>query len=425
MAELKQKIYLASQEALNAHVNNADVHVTTQNKEDWDAAKTHADSNHARVDATKVEKSQTNGNIVVDEQEMNVYTHPEYTAKDADLYKVAVDATGHVNSTTAVTKEDIAALGVAITDTTYEEATQSEAGLMSAEDKTKLDGVAENANNYVHPESGVEAGTYKSVTVDAKGHVTSGTNPATIAEFGITDAYTKTEVEGELAKKANSNDAALTGTPTAPTAVKGTSTTQIATTEFVSTAISEAIAASDAMVFKGTVGTDGTVTVLPTDGVVVGDTYKVITALTVPAETSFTGAEAAATIGDLVVAMPDGKWIVVPSGDEDVTTVKYSTSAGDVTLDTSAKTGSIVVGEAAIKQVDSTIDDESKSTNLPTSAAVAAFVEGKGYVTTDTTYEDATESVSGLMSASDKTKLNKVQYTFGEDENGIFMELLV
>jgi hypothetical protein len=36
--------------------------------------------------------------------------------------------------------------------------------------------------------SGVTAGTYKSVTVDAKGRVTGGTNPTTLAGYGITDA---------------------------------------------------------------------------------------------------------------------------------------------------------------------------------------------------------------------------------------------
>ncbi len=36
--------------------------------------------------------------------------------------------------------------------------------------------------------SGATAGTYKSVTVDAKGRVTAGTNPTTLSGFGITDA---------------------------------------------------------------------------------------------------------------------------------------------------------------------------------------------------------------------------------------------
>jgi hypothetical protein len=36
--------------------------------------------------------------------------------------------------------------------------------------------------------SGATAGTYKSVTVDAKGRVTAGTNPTTLSDYGITDA---------------------------------------------------------------------------------------------------------------------------------------------------------------------------------------------------------------------------------------------
>lgn len=47
---------------------------------------------------------------------------------------------------------------------------------------------------YTHPASGVTAGTYKSVTVDANGHVTAGTNPTTLAGYGITDAVKNTDV---------------------------------------------------------------------------------------------------------------------------------------------------------------------------------------------------------------------------------------
>lgn len=41
---------------------------------------------------------------------------------------------------------------------------------------------------YTHPNSGVSAGTYKSVTVDTNGHVTAGSNPTTLSGYGITDA---------------------------------------------------------------------------------------------------------------------------------------------------------------------------------------------------------------------------------------------
>ncbi|WP_367942337.1 hypothetical protein [Enterocloster citroniae] len=44
---------------------------------------------------------------------------------------------------------------------------------------------------YTHPSSGVTAGTYRSVTVNAQGHVTAGTNPTTLAGYGITDAAAK------------------------------------------------------------------------------------------------------------------------------------------------------------------------------------------------------------------------------------------
>ena len=56
-------------------------------------------------------------------------------------------------------------------------------------------GVAYSAS---HATSGVAAGTYKSVTVNETGHIISGTNPTTIAEYGITDAYTKTEIDNTI-----------------------------------------------------------------------------------------------------------------------------------------------------------------------------------------------------------------------------------
>ena len=47
------------------------------------------------------------------------YTHPTHTAYTSGLYKVTVDASGHVTAATAVTKSDITALGIPSTNTTY------------------------------------------------------------------------------------------------------------------------------------------------------------------------------------------------------------------------------------------------------------------------------------------------------------------
>ncbi|UZD98480.1 phage tail protein (plasmid) [Pseudomonas corrugata] len=48
--------------------------------------------------------------------------------------------------------------------------------------------------------TGIQPGAYKSVTVDKYGRVISGTNPTTLAGYGITDTYTKAEVEALIAQ---------------------------------------------------------------------------------------------------------------------------------------------------------------------------------------------------------------------------------
>ena len=110
-------------DTLNSHASNADIHVTTANKTNWNAAYTHSTSTHARTDATNVSDSTTNGNIKINGTETNVYSHPN---------------------------------------------------------------------------SGVVAGTYKRVTVNAQGHVTAGSNPTTLSGFGITDGEIKSDARAKL-----------------------------------------------------------------------------------------------------------------------------------------------------------------------------------------------------------------------------------
>jgi len=59
--------------------------------------------------------------------------------------------------------------------------------------------------------TGVSAGTYKSVTTDVYGRITAGTNPTTISGFGITDAYTKTEVDTSLSGKLSTSGGTMSG----------------------------------------------------------------------------------------------------------------------------------------------------------------------------------------------------------------------
>lgn len=70
----------------------------------------HSQSTHARTDATKTAKSSTNGNVLINDAETVVYTHPSYTNRASGLYKITVDALGHVSAATAVTGSDITGL---------------------------------------------------------------------------------------------------------------------------------------------------------------------------------------------------------------------------------------------------------------------------------------------------------------------------
>ncbi len=75
----------------------------------------------------------------------------------------------------------------------------------------------------------------------------------------------------------------------------------------------------------------------------------------------------------------------------------YTKSEVNALLDD--KVNIVDIGTAASKGVDTSISDGSTSPNLPTSEAVAAFVEGKGYVTTDndTTYSLSPDTVNNKI----------------------------
>ena len=146
------------------------------------------------------------------------------------------------------------------------------------------------------------------------------------------------------------NSPNFTGTPTAPTAPAGTNTTQIATTEFVNTAIGDL---SGAMIFKGTIGTNGTAgSTLPTTGVKVGDTYKIIT--------NGTYAGQVAKIGDMFIATATTPtWAYVPSGDDVSSLNKYAgLITGDSTTSTFTITHNLNTRDVLVNVYDSSTYEE-------------------------------------------------------------------
>lgn len=149
-----------------------------------------------------------------------------------------------------------------------------------------------------------------------------GSKPTTLSGYGITDAKiaSGTITLGSntitpLTSSSTLNAAKLSGTipsaVTATTQTAGDNSTKIATTAFVSSAIS---GLPTPMQFIGTVGTNGTTTWanLPAASGHNGHTYKVITAHT--AETG----KPAADVGDALISNGT-EWIVIPAGDETAT----------------------------------------------------------------------------------------------------------
>lgn len=134
--------------------------------------------------------------------------------------------------------------------------------------------------------SGVTAGTYRSVTVDAKGRVTAGTNPTTVSGYGITDFYS--QVISGFATGANST-------------VLNTDTLEVAI-EKLQGQVNARLTGNQTITLSGDVTGSGTTAITATlanSGVTAGTYNNSATAntpLTVDAKGRITGTGAAVTI---------------------------------------------------------------------------------------------------------------------------------
>lgn len=210
---------------------------------------------------------------------------------------------------------------------------------------------------------------------------------ATLANIGAASASEfstfKDSTNETLALKENKSSLKGGAYKAIDTSISTSSTsTNIPTTkavsDFVEARINAKISASDAMIYKGTLGTNGTITALPTKSSsplpLTGWTYKVITAGT------YAGQKC--EVGDMVVCLTDATssvdptWTVIQNNiDGAVITATTSSTDGHIVL-FSGTTGNKIKSSGA--GIVSTISD---SDNIPTSSAVKSFVEGKKYVT--------------------------------------------
>lgn len=115
-------------------------------------------------------------------------------------------------------------------------ATGSNDGLFSKEDKAKLDAIEENANNYIHPKSGVSVGTYLLTAVNEYGHVVGGSNPSTL-DISVSNALKfNNQTPDYYAPKANP---IFLGHPQSPTPDADSNDFSIANTKWVDSRITK------------------------------------------------------------------------------------------------------------------------------------------------------------------------------------------
>lgn len=342
-------------------------------------------------------QSSANGNLSVLGTDVEVYSHPTQTAYTSKgtatkVPQITTDSTGHVTSISEVTISGVTPASHASTATTYGIGTTS---------------------------------TYGHVKL-ATGDMNGATNTDGVA-------VSKNHTHSQYAPKASP---ALTGTPTAPTAADGTNTTQIATTAFVQSAVTQGLSVSDAMVYKGTITLGATSPGGLTVAADKGHTYKVV-ANGNTKEGYVDGVKVEA--GDMVICNTDStaaatssnystiaaKWDFVQGNTDGVVVGPASATSGNVVVFDGA-TGKLVkdggtLGTAAFKDVASSgnasttqvvMGNDSRLTDsrTPASHTHGNIQNGGALQTSDVTIASGDKLV--VTDSSDSNKVARASVSF-------------
>lgn len=297
------------------------------------------------------------------------------------------------------------------TNTTYSNATSSTAGLMSSADKAKLDGIASSANNYSLPDAttsvkgGVKVGS--GISVSGGTISTSLSNlgvTATAAELNYMDGVTsnvQSQLNGKLSTSGN--------------AASATKATQDSAGQQISTTYVKGVTASGrtVTVTKG----DGKTSTFQTQDTTYGNMGGASTSAAGRA-----GLVPAPSQGNANRYLrSDGTWQVPPDTNTTYSDMKGATSsaAGTHGLVPAPATGANnrylrSDGTWAVPpDTNTTYGVASTSANgllRQLNGNTSQYMRGDGTWATppNTTYSAATTSTAGLMSASDKTKLDGI-----------------
>lgn len=200
VGELGYDNYPSGGDAGRVYVGNGSINIPQANKSEVIAVDGKIDTHVVRVDnphaVTKAQVGLSNVDNTSDSSKNVLSASKLTTARTITLTgdvtgSVSFDGTANASITATIASNSVA-LG---TDTTGDYVASATAGNGIVITGT----VGEGWNPTISLTDVGIAGTYKSVTVDAQGRVTAGTNPTTISGYGITDAYTKAELNaGQL-----------------------------------------------------------------------------------------------------------------------------------------------------------------------------------------------------------------------------------
>lgn len=145
----------------------------------------------------------------------NKYIHPSHTAHNSGMYKVTIDAQGHVSSVAAIEKSDITALGIPAQDTTYQFADDYDGTTNKGATEATVRNAVSNAINALDKTENSTGGTNIEIQIVEENGLITAINVVTDNTVNATDV--NTAIETALANYGGFKVVELTsGTPPVP-----------------------------------------------------------------------------------------------------------------------------------------------------------------------------------------------------------------
>lgn len=358
--------------------------LTTALKTNYDAAYTHSTQAHAPANAQAniIETVKVNGSALTPNSkavDITVPTKVSQLTNDAGYKTTDNNTTYDLGANASATNGNVK-LNLIGSNSTADSVTIKGSGATTV--TTDADGnITINSTNtvYSHPNSGATAGTYRSVTVNAQGHVTGGSNPTTLTGYGITDAVKSSE-------KGSANGVATLGSdgkvPSSqlPSYVDDVIEGYLSGGKFYKESAHTTVISGETgkiyvdLTSNKTYRWSGSAFVVISETIAIGETSS----------TAYRGDRGK-------IAYDHSQSAHAPSNAEANQNAFSNVTVGSTTIAAGTKTD--ILNIAAGSNVTITPDTTNKKITIAAK---------------DTTYGVATTSTSGLMSAADKTKLDGI-----------------